>query len=65
MNGQNDVCRNEVRVRCVGNCFQRISGLEKRCHAYGHHEWRENYMVRLSLGAPEFFEEKSHTEKKL
>ena len=48
----------ETRVRCLGNCFQTVDGAEKRCHAYGHHEWCQNYMVRLSLGKPEFFEEK-------
>lgn len=48
----------EPRVRCRGNCFQTVNGAEKRCESYGHHEWCENYMVRLSLGKPEFFEEK-------
>ncbi len=51
-------CRAEERIRCKGGCFQNICGTEKRCHAYGRHEWCENYMVKLSLGKPEFFEEK-------
>lgn len=50
--------REEARVRCKGECFRKLDGAEKRCHAYGHHEWCENYMVKLSLGKPEFFEEK-------
>lgn len=46
------------RTRCVGNCFQEAEGTQKRCEAYGHHEWCENYMVRKELGIPEFYEEK-------
>lgn len=53
----------EARVRCKGACFQNVSGMEKRCHAYGRHEWCESYMVRLSLGKPEFFEEKSYIKE--
>lgn len=55
-------CR-ETRVRCEGACFRTISGTEKRCHAYGRHEWCENYMVRLSLGKPEFFKEKAYIKE--
>lgn len=46
------------RTRCEGNCFQTVEGSEKRCEAYGHHEWCENYMVCKTHGIPEFFTEK-------
>ncbi len=55
----------EQRVRCAGACFQGPEDKQKRCCAYGHHEWCENYMVRLSLGKPEFFEEALCKEEKL
>ena len=45
------------RVRCAGNCFQTVDGVEKRCEAYGHHEWCENQMVQKTVGMPEFFSE--------
>lgn len=63
MENQNGRDREEARVRCAGGCFQNVSGAEKRCHAYGRHEWCENYMVRLSLGKPEFFKEKSYVKE--
>ncbi len=51
-------CENEARVRCSGNCLRTAAEGEKRCEAWGRHEWCQNYMVRLSLGKPEYFEEK-------
>ena len=48
----------EARVRCQGNCLRQADGAEKRCEAWGRHEWCRNYMVELSRGKPEFFEEK-------
>lgn len=48
--------KEEGRIRCKGGCFRTENGAEKRCHAYGKHEWCENFMVKLSLGEPEYFE---------
>ena len=48
----------EARVRCMGRCHREVNGAEKRCEAWGRHEWCRNYMVNLSQGKPVFFEEK-------